>query len=114
MLRSYRDESCRCLCAFSCAFSQTYFGGVPTVDLRPPRDSRCSMAYVGGMPPASTSSGGRLHDAACVNFRDSSNGALAFVKPECQTRVDLPDANAGDHIELAARNMSRLLRLFSR
>ena len=30
---------------------------VPTVDLRPPRDSRCSMATVGGIPYTASTSG---------------------------------------------------------
>ena len=39
---------------------------VPTVDLRPPRLVRCSMATVGGMPKIASTSG---REATCTNWR---------------------------------------------
>ena len=39
---------------------------VPTVDLRPPRDRRCSMATVGGMPYTASTSG---RPAGCTMLR---------------------------------------------
>src|SRR3954464_14105841 len=91
---------------------------VPTVDLRPPRLVRCSIATVGGIPKIASTSGraaactnwrgarGRLHELAGVRVQRFQVSPLALIKEdvERQGRFARP-RDPGDHGEPAPRDL---------
>ena len=81
---------------------------VPTVDLRPPRLVRCSIATVGGMPKIASTSGreARLHELARVGVERFEVAALALGEQDVEGEGGLARArHAGDHGEAAARDL---------
>ncbi len=81
---------------------------VPTVDLRPPRDRRCSMATVGRNAPDGIHLGPArgLHDGARIGVQRFEVAALAFVEQDVKRQRGLARAgHARHHIELAARDV---------